>query len=583
MLTYFCRAMGMPVSERIVMPDGSASNCAEAMQVYAGLYAEWTKGMRPRDAQRAIAADLFGDDLAWFAQRLALKTASDLAVMGHTHKPVGGLTVSPVNYVNSGYECVAKPDMGTKAFTLTRVDLENATAQLFAVTPDGVRPIAAAPFYSVVRRGAMDFSCYVRIENRSDVPLRLVGRPEAIESDWILSPPQVIKPHETVNVWVQDRLGRMGSGARFSYVQGERRLDFAVRCPTGVSANVVTSPVTSFTTKTGASDWRTGAVDHSGHPLQARFVVEPVGVAGSAVPGAPDGRQSGLVVPGVVPGAPDGRQYGLLVPGAVPGAPDGRQREVVAPAEPPASHLAAARRILARAPSWRGEVLCIARLRSKDGQPLLDPTTEQTAAGEQLRNPPNHLSSARVQCVEVDGQTLRFVWINPTGEFPGGVIFLPAADVPTLTIATWNVARMDADFRRSCGNEHHAEMQLAGFIERQPVQWRMRIKRVALHNRSRGRTHPGYSPCNACCHDLALFLTGLARLSGGTEGMLTWKELYDGRPMCGHPTDAANIVRLREAGWLVHGPLPAGAPARPVKGTPVAPLIRRRAPVTTPQ
>ena len=79
------------------------------------------------------AADWSGEDLAWFAQRLALRTASDLAVMGHTHVPVGGLAVSPANYVNGGYECTARPDMPPKEFTFTQVDLERATALVLAV------------------------------------------------------------------------------------------------------------------------------------------------------------------------------------------------------------------------------------------------------------------------------------------------------------------------------------------------------------------------------------------------------------------------------------------------------------------
>ena len=50
-----------------------------------------------------------GSYLAWFAQRLALVNGADLVVMGHTHQPVGGLTASPVTYVNNGYECAASP------------------------------------------------------------------------------------------------------------------------------------------------------------------------------------------------------------------------------------------------------------------------------------------------------------------------------------------------------------------------------------------------------------------------------------------------------------------------------------------
>ncbi len=107
---------GMPQTERIVMPDGSATTAQDAMRVFAGLFTQWVaREGRPLDALRAAAADWRGEDLAWFAQRLALQTASDLAVMGHTHVPVGGLTVSPANYVNSGYECVARPDAPAQA------------------------------------------------------------------------------------------------------------------------------------------------------------------------------------------------------------------------------------------------------------------------------------------------------------------------------------------------------------------------------------------------------------------------------------------------------------------------------------
>src|SRR5437764_9973644 len=129
-LTYFCRSLRMPTTERIVLPDGSTTTCVEAMRVFAGLFTYWVrKEGRETDALRSAAADYRGDDLAWYAQRLALQTASDLAVMGHTHKPVGGLTVSPVNYVNSGYECVAKPDVPSSRFTMTAVVNERATYQ----------------------------------------------------------------------------------------------------------------------------------------------------------------------------------------------------------------------------------------------------------------------------------------------------------------------------------------------------------------------------------------------------------------------------------------------------------------------
>src|SRR5215218_8120715 len=97
LLTYICRVTGMPQTASITLPDGSRTTVRDAMRVYAGLFTEWVRREgREADALRAAAADWRGTDLAWFAQRLALQTASDLAVMGHTHSAVSGLQVSPV-------------------------------------------------------------------------------------------------------------------------------------------------------------------------------------------------------------------------------------------------------------------------------------------------------------------------------------------------------------------------------------------------------------------------------------------------------------------------------------------------------
>ena len=281
LLSYICRVTGMPETERIVMPGGSTTTVQEAKRVYNGLFAKWVKSEgRALDAMRAAAADWSGEDLAWFAQRLALRTASDLAVMGHTHAPVGGLTVSPTNYVNSGYECVARPDASTKQFTFTQVDLETATAQVLAVTTAGVVPARAPAMPSVIRRPWMDYSCYARIENRSDRPLRLVRWSKDASSYWVVPPPLWIQPRSRADIWVQDTIGTRGSGGRFTYSDGTRTLEFALACPTGVSSNVVRSPVPGFRTRTGSSPWRTGGVNWFGHPVQARFFVEAVRPAG---------------------------------------------------------------------------------------------------------------------------------------------------------------------------------------------------------------------------------------------------------------------------------------------------------------
>ena len=212
LLSYICRVTGMPQTERIVMPDGSTTTVREAMRVFDGLFTKWVRREgRALDAMRAAAADWRGEDLAWFAQRLALRTASDLAVMGHTHAPVGGLTVSPANYVNSGYECVARPDAPGKQFTFTQVDLETRDRAGARRDQRGLwRRPARRRMPSVIRRPWMDYSCYARIENRSDRPLRLVRASKDADSYWVVPPPPWIQPRSRADIWVQDSIGTEG-------------------------------------------------------------------------------------------------------------------------------------------------------------------------------------------------------------------------------------------------------------------------------------------------------------------------------------------------------------------------------------
>jgi UDP-2,3-diacylglucosamine pyrophosphatase LpxH len=302
LLSYMCNSTRMPQTARVVMPVGRDTTVVHAKSVFKDLFTLWADRLEPRgrgaapiDALRAAYADWKGDDLAWFAQRLALRTASDLVVMGHTHKPIGGVRVSPVNYVNSGYLCVARPDLATKQLTFAQVDIERATAQVLAVVGPSAGPhtvaAARAPVIpSVILSPFMDFSCYARIENRSDRPLRLVRSSREAATFWAVPPPLQIAPRSRANIWLQDTPGVRGSGGRFTYTDGSRTLEFAVECPTGILSNVVRSPVAGYMTRTADRPWRTGGVDRTGHPVQVRFFVESLRPAPRPAIPAPAGR-----------------------------------------------------------------------------------------------------------------------------------------------------------------------------------------------------------------------------------------------------------------------------------------------------
>jgi hypothetical protein len=560
LIAYICDATGMPRTQPIVMPDGSTATPQDAGRVFAGLFTLWLRREgRLVDAMRAANADRGGgEDLAFFAQRLAMQTGSDLAVMGHTHSAVTGLTVSPVDYVNNGYMCVSRPDLasGTQ-ITFTQVDLERATAQVLAVVPAGggrfsVVPARARRLPSAIVHGR-DYSCYARVENRTSRPLQLVRSAQDSASYWVVRPPALIPAHGRLDMWLQDSaFDPRGSTGSFSYSDGTRTYAFSMTCPT-VLDNAVSSAV-PYQTKVGSNPWRTGTVDPSGYPVQARFFV------GAARPARIGPASSGPGAPGAVALPP--RRRRRPCPVDIP-----RGRPV---AESP--FVLASRAILdgAGVDCARGVVLTVTHLTSNTGRPLLDPATDPS--GARLRYPPAHLTSPEVHSVIVAGKAFRYVFIHPnvSNVAPpviGGMAFLPAVGTSTFTLATINVAGLDPDI---CSNGHHAELQLVGFVRAQGARWQTQLARIEMHNYSRKGPTWGLSACNACLSDLAAFLRALNALprSDRARASISWERLYTKNVACGYPTDAANIRALVRAGWdEPQGKRPAGT-QWPVAPTP---------------
>jgi hypothetical protein len=230
-------------------------------------------------------------------------------------------------------------------------------------------------------------------------------------------------------------------------------------------------------------------------------------------------------------------------------------------------YVAMARAIMARAkiPARRGVVLSITRLETPAGPPLVDTTTEPSTSPTRcrLKNPPAHLSSRDV--FEVDSPRsgrFRYVLIHSNegeGGYPiGGYLFLPEPGERHIYLATFNVGPMDTRYRAQCKNGHHAEIQLTRFVEHQPVAWRRRLSVIRIDNRSRSDRLRGYSPCNACCHDLAGFLTALKALQAQPriDATLSWLVRYTGAAICGHPTDQRGIGMLKTSGWRLPDPMP---------------------------
>jgi UDP-2,3-diacylglucosamine hydrolase len=336
LLRHVTRKTGLPRDQTILMPGTSRSSLAHARDVFAGLFADWARREGKWGAARAAAADATGEDLAWFALRQALLSRADLVVMGHTHAAISGLTVAPlgVEYVNSGFECVSLPDASRGVeFTFALVDLEAPSAKLIAVQQVGGKmrfaPSRAGKTPVVVPRRPQfpppfnrmrfyDFSCYVRVENRSRTELRLVQnsvrpdpvRPRRSDAIWVVRPPAAIPAGGRADIWLQDRMGMRGSAGRFTYTDGTSNLNFAFSCPT-LSPNRVSASVTersrgappsglviNYEARAGNDPWRQRAVQARGHPVQMRCVVgvptavvqQPPGPAPATVSGNGDVR-----------------------------------------------------------------------------------------------------------------------------------------------------------------------------------------------------------------------------------------------------------------------------------------------------
>lgn len=280
LLNYTLQQSGMKKDTKIVLPGGEEVRYSEAYGAYRDLFTDWVEknGDSRTIALRAACADQWGVYLGWFAQRLAIQHTSDLVIFGHTHQPVPGIAPSPVNAINSGFECVPLPDDPPKQCTFTMVDLETASGQIRYLPPDGGAPVpfpAGRPQTPVERLPMMppkaDCSCYVTVVNTTGATLTRDALPEPAYGMWIVPPPEEIAPGATAMAWLEDDYDLIGSKGSFSYNNGGLAFTFscAVDWP-----NSITGPNDNFVARAGTSGWGpVGLVPEWGHPLQIRYTV----------------------------------------------------------------------------------------------------------------------------------------------------------------------------------------------------------------------------------------------------------------------------------------------------------------------
>ena len=249
--------------------------------------------------------------------------------------------------------------------------------------------------------------------------------------------------------------------------------------------------------------------------------------------------------------------------GELPVPPAGGTRVIDMPPEiitepRPADYADVARQILRGRSRNIGVVLSVVRMLPADGHPMIDTRTMRGPFRPRLISPPAHVvQPADVFEITRQGTTFRYIWIlsNARSVYPvGGILFLPAGEGVMFHLVTFNVGALDG---RRCTNVHHAEMQAVRWIDEQPASCRARLGGIWIWNLSR-RAGLGYSPCSACCPDLARFLVALRALrpahAPAIQAGITWLTIYDRNRACGHPTDTANLRRLAASGWQLSGP-----------------------------
>jgi hypothetical protein len=196
-------------------------------------------------------------------------------VLGHTHTAVGGLTVSPVNYLNSGFECPSKPDLPSKPFSFAYVHLESGSGDLRnIVETDGRLTVKqySPSRIPVVPGMGKDYSCYVTIQNDSRHTLDVLDTPAPSSGYWVV-PPKQIPAGGRGMMWLQDRAGGAGSAASMIYGYEGLPYKFSFSCPLMRNNTVTTNAGLKFEARTGTDEWQTNLVPKRHHPLQVRFTV----------------------------------------------------------------------------------------------------------------------------------------------------------------------------------------------------------------------------------------------------------------------------------------------------------------------
>lgn len=274
-LDYIMEETRIPEDEPIILPNGQTTTMAQAKEVYRNLPNKWVSDYGISATAKSAIADLNGTYIAWFAQRSALMSDSDLIVLGHTHIPKLGITKGFVKYANNGFECPSSPDIPSQRVTFSVVDTDNCQASIYQVIKQNTSyPISlySAPPDSVISSTSMDYSCYVIIDNTNGTSTLNLTQSNDEDGHYVVSPPQQIIPGQTREFWLQDYPGLIGSKGSVTYSVGGHSLTLTYACPTGLRSNKC-SGANFYTCNDGVNWLGLNKIKTSGHPFFVKFVL----------------------------------------------------------------------------------------------------------------------------------------------------------------------------------------------------------------------------------------------------------------------------------------------------------------------
>jgi predicted phosphodiesterase len=288
LLEYVRSQTGIPLTESVVLPDGTSITYGQAETLYDGLWKQWVaQGSAATGnaidgelyAFKSVYADYDGTYMPWFAQSAAFQNGASLVATGHTHFPKLGLQNSLIKYVNSGFMCHAKPDGATKHFNfaIIHTDALDYHVEMVNPSPPIITDDASVPTDSIVIAPTQDFSCYIVLENNSPYDWKLLTKVLG-NGHWIVPPPNVLQAGTTVTCWVQDYVGVHGTDGTVNFLSnGQSPMPLAISfdCPTGLFPNKASTTQGTLYAKSGSDqNWGApGNVPSGGHPLFIKVVL----------------------------------------------------------------------------------------------------------------------------------------------------------------------------------------------------------------------------------------------------------------------------------------------------------------------